>query len=105
MGRTRRSGWRTTSGERFYRFDSNSRCRHARAVALKMLARDRDSRHELEVLKRFTASDRIVNLLDCFEQPVDHFCLVLEVMWQDALSFCRGFSPEDRVLLTRHISR
>jgi hypothetical protein len=80
-------------------------------VALKILARDA-SRHELNVLRRITAashgtSEQIINFLDHFEQLGDegtHLCLVLEIMWQDAMSFCRGFSPEDRLLLVRQIS-
>src|SRR5437667_8724773 len=89
---------------------ANMYFREDRAVALKMLARN-DTGHELEVLKKIFAachSEHIVNLLDHFEQPGDggtHLCLVLEVMWQDAPSFCKGFNPEDRYLLVRKISR
>jgi serine/threonine protein kinase len=78
-------------------------------VVLKILAQNND-RHELEVLKSIKSANThstnkyIVNLLDYFKIRETHLCLVLEVMWQDALKFCLGFNPEDRVLLVRQIS-
>ena len=75
--------------------DASLYFREGRAVALKVLARD-DTRHQLDVLKK--NSRRLLDHLEQpshFEQPSHrgiHLCLVLEVMWRDALSFCRGFN-------------
>lgn len=53
-------------------------------------------------------NEYIVNLLDHFELEGDkgtYMCLVLEAMWQDVSRFCRGFNPDERVVLTKWISK
>ena len=112
MDLTRLSGWQTISGARVTSLDSNGHGRQNKAVALKVLARD-NNRCELTVQKRILnathdVSRYIVNLLDNFELEGDKgtcLRLVLEVMWQDASRFCRGFNPDKRVVLTQWISR
>jgi len=109
---TRQSGWQTISGARVISLDSNGHGRENKAVALEVLARD-NNRHELTVQKRIRNATHgvnryIVNLLDHFELEGDkgtYLCLVLEVMWQDASRFCRGFNPDERAVLTNWISR
>jgi hypothetical protein len=84
--------------------------RQNRAVALKMLSRD-STRHELDVLLRIKRDtvhpEGIAELLDDFvlvsREMVSYRCPVLEAMCQNG-SFCKGFPPEDRLVLTRHIS-
>ena len=81
-------------------------------MALKILARDA-SRHELNVMKQIGTSRndpnaaRVVHLLDHFEQPGNagtHLCLVLELMWQNAVEFCKGLDDNSRLRVVRRIS-
>ena len=75
-----------------------------------MLSRD-STRHELDVLHRIKREtvhpEGIAELLDDFvlvsREMVSYRCLVSESMWQNG-NFCKGFPPEDQLVLTRHIS-
>jgi serine/threonine protein kinase len=96
-------------------------CRENRAVALKVLSRDAP-RNELETFRWIADNtlsfhgtnsetqynECVIGLLDSLglvsRDGIRYRCLVLEAMWQDALSFCQGFDPEHRLVLSRYIS-
>jgi serine/threonine protein kinase len=89
--------------------------RENRAVALKVLE-NKANLHELAFMKRLQVeknrnlpgTENVVHLLDHFEHWSDdksYPCLVIELMWQSALEFCRGFEDETRVQIVRHISK
>ena len=81
-------------------------------MALKILAHNA-SRHELDVMKRIGAyqnepgAAHVIHLLDHFEQPGSagaHLCLVLELMWQNAIDFCKGLDDDTRLAVVRQVS-
>jgi serine/threonine protein kinase len=90
--------------------------RNDRAVALKVLQQDR-GQHELDIMKRITVmaessglvgGRHVMRLLDSFEHVSEsgtHLCLVLELMWQDALRFLDALRDELQIAEVKRMAQ